>query len=75
MSIIGQRAVIVEVVAADVRNDADVKLDPGRAITYVARGVAYAGIGQRDLACRDWGKACDMGNTEICEWLREKKKC
>jgi Flp pilus assembly protein TadD len=48
-----------------------IRLDSDYADAYNNRGVSYINIGKHNLACRDFYKACELGD---CAYLRLGQK-
>jgi tetratricopeptide (TPR) repeat protein len=46
--------------------DRSIELNSQFALAYQNRGVAYRALDQRDKACRDWRKACELGFSGGC---------
>lgn len=50
-----------------------IELNPKYGLAYNNRGVAYQALGKLDLACQDWRKAIEVGNSDAADNL--KKYC
>ena len=48
--------------------------DKGCAIAYANRGNYYLKQGKGEMAIADFQKACDLGNGQVCEFLKGLKK-
>ena len=52
-----------------------IRLNPKNAHTYFNRGLAYYRLKKRDLACKDFEKACEMGDCDGTNWARREGLC
>lgn len=51
--------------------DKAITIDPKFALAYANRGIAKYELGKEDLGCRDGNKACELGEDQACELVKE----
>jgi tetratricopeptide (TPR) repeat protein len=52
-----------------------ISLKPDNAEAYHNRGNAYFIQGNKSLGCSDAEKACELGNCQLLEWVKDKNYC
>lgn len=52
-----------------------IRLKSDDAAPYIGRGGAYLLQGKNELGCRDAQKACELGECQVLEAVKEKKQC
>ena len=51
--------------------DSALTLSPRFAAAYNNRGVAYSKLQDKQAACRDRSKACELNDSPSCKWVKE----
>jgi hypothetical protein len=55
--------------------DRAIDLDPSFAEAYANRGIGHIHFGDYDRACKDFQKACDLGDCAYMSWARKTSDC
>lgn len=51
--------------------DKIIAIEPGNSDAYVSKGLLYLNMSKRDLAAKNFTKACEMGNKSGCIFIKE----
>jgi tetratricopeptide (TPR) repeat protein len=55
--------------------DHAIRINPDDPDAYISRGMAYANLGRLDRMCTEFQKACDMGNCNALQEVKQKGDC
>jgi lipoprotein NlpI len=52
-----------------------INLDPNYAAAYNHRGVGHLNTGNFELACKDFQRACELGDCTYLKWAKKNGNC
>lgn len=52
-----------------------IELNPNDSKAYYNRGNTYNDLGNKNRACEDWQKACELGNCKEVNLAKKKGLC